>query len=206
MARADASTLGLVGSGKQAWAHLQAVRSVRPIDAAVIWSRDPARAGELALRCRDAGVPARVASSPRAVVEASDIVCTLTPAVDPVLQGAWLRPGQHLNVVGAPPRPDHREIDVETLRRARIVVDDRQVALAESGAVRAALAAGALDEKDLDADLGEVIAGKVVGRSDQDQITLYNSVGVGIQDVAVARLVIDEARRLGLGTEIDLVT
>jgi ornithine cyclodeaminase/alanine dehydrogenase len=121
-----------------------------------------------------------------------------------VLHGARLRAGTHVNAVGAPPRPSHREIDDAVLARSRVVVDNREVAVHESGAVRHALHHGALDPAGRLDELGEVIAGQVTGRSGDEQITLYNSVGLGIQDLATARLMVTIARRKGLGRDIAL--
>jgi ornithine cyclodeaminase/alanine dehydrogenase len=206
LARADSHVLGLIGAGAQAWAHVQAISQVRRIDRVVVWSRraDPARA--LADRCRATGIDAATAESPQQVAADADIVCTLTPSREPVLTGADLRLGQHLNVVGAPPRGGHREVDETVIGRCRLVLDDRQVALAESDAIRAALDAGVIDTERLDAELADVIAGTRPGRTTEEEVTLYNSVGVGIQDIVVARLVVDAAAKHGLGHDVDLTT
>jgi len=145
--------------------------------------------------------PARSADQ---VAAEADVICTLTPARTPVLRGATLRAGTHVNAVGAPPRPSYREIDDAVLARSRVVVDNREVALHESGAIRHALHHGALDPAARLDELGEVIAGQAAGRSGDGQITLYNSVGLGIQDLATARLMVTVARRKGLGCEVDL--
>ena len=202
LANPDAQTLGLIGAGKQALAHLAAIRLVRPIQRVVVWSRTEATAQRLAAEID--GLPVEVAPDPEAVVAAADIVCTLTPSHDPIVRGAWLRPGQHLNIVGAPPRDTDREVDEQVVARSRVVVDDRHVALAESGALRAALSAGVVTEAALGTELGEVIAGTRPGRQAREDITLYNSVGVGIQDVVTARIVLDAAAKQHLGTEVGL--
>ena len=101
----------------------------------VVWNRTPENAQRVVDEAAALGLPCVIGGSVRAVVEQSDIICTLTPSREPIVKGSWLRPGQHLNVVGSPPRPDHREIDSEALQRATLVVDSRDVALAESGAV-----------------------------------------------------------------------
>lgn len=204
LAREDATTLGIIGAGAQAWAHLNAICHVRRIDHVVIWSRRPEAANALAARAEALGATASTAAEARRVVELSDIVCTLTPAIDPLIDGEWLHPGMHLNVVGSPPRREHREVDTGVLRRSRIVVDDRSVALAESGAIRAAIEDGSIDAETLDADLGAVITGLRPGRATSEQITLYNSVGVGIQDIVTARFVVDAADKAGLGDTVNL--
>jgi alanine dehydrogenase len=131
-------------------------------------------------------------------------VCTLTPAREPVVLGSWLRPGQHVNAVGAPPRPDHREVDGEAMRRARVVVDSHPNVMAKSGGVLLAIAEREITEDDVRTELGEVIVGAQVGRSSADDITLFESVGVGLQDLATAELVIARAGETGTGTNIDL--
>jgi ornithine cyclodeaminase/alanine dehydrogenase len=129
------------------------------------------------------GLPCTIGRDVHAVVEQSDIICTLTPSREPLVKGSWLRPGQHLNAVGSPPRPDHREIDSEVLTRATVVVDSRDVALAESGAVVMAIEEKAISADDVRLELGQVL---LDGRFERpaDDITLFNSVGLPIQDLA----------------------
>jgi len=204
LSRPDADTLGLIGAGNLAWAHFEAVRRVRPIRRVAVWSRTEESAKRLAGRITDAGFATTIVPSPRAAVDLTDIVCTLTPSPDPIVLGTWLRPGQHLNVVGAPPRPKYREVDEEAVARSRVVVDDREVARAESGALRAALDAGVITADALSTSLGEVILGARPGRRSPEDVTLYSSVGIGIQDLVTARLVLDAATKHGLGTELAL--
>lgn len=204
LARADSHVLGLVGAGAQAWAHVQAISQVRDIDRVVVWSRRTAPAQALVDKCRATGLDAVMAASPQEVAAVADVLCTLTPSHEPLLAGADLHAGQHLNVVGAPPRGGHREVDEAVIGRCRIVLDDRQVALDESDAIRAALDAGVISSEQLDAELADVIAGTRPGRTSEEEITLYNSVGVGIQDMVVARLVTDAATKHGLGHDVDL--
>ncbi|EFL09370.1 alanine dehydrogenase [Streptomyces sp. AA4] len=200
----DSSVLGLIGAGALARAHLEAIAVVRPIRTVVVWSRDPATAQAFRDEMAGSGREICVAETPVEAVQAADVVCTLTPAVDPIVRGAWLRPGQHLNVVGAPPRPHHREIDAECLRRARVVVDSRHTALTESGAAITALREGAISEQQLETELGEVLAGVCPGRTGRTEITLFNSVGVAVQDIATAALVLRHVAAKGLGVEIAL--
>lgn len=204
LANPDAETLGLIGAGNQARAHVAAIRLVRPIRRVLVWSRSLATAQRLVSQIEADGLAVEISPEPQAVLAAADIVCTLTPSRDPIVHGRWLRAGQHINVVGAPPRPTHREVDEAAVARSRIVVDDRHVAMAESGALRVALESGAITEDALDTELGDVITGTRPGRRSRDDITLYNSVGIGIQDVVTARLVLDAAAKHQLGTEIGL--
>jgi ornithine cyclodeaminase/alanine dehydrogenase len=204
LANPGGTTLGLVGAGGQARAHLEAIRQVRPVKKVVVWSRSRSTAERLVKDLRGDDVELSVAGSPREVVAASDVLCTLTPSLHPIVLGEWLRAGMHVNVVGAPPRPSHREIDTEAVVRSRVVVDDAEVARQESGAIVVALAEGAVGPEHCRTELGEVVAGLSIGRRSPAEITMYTSVGVGIQDVVVARLVLDLARAKGLGIDIDL--
>ncbi|MEU6840338.1 ornithine cyclodeaminase family protein [Streptomyces sp. NPDC046716] len=205
LARADAGTLGLVGTGPLARAHARALLPGRPYEQVVLWGRTPAAALDLAAWITaELGVPAKVLDGPRAVTEACDVLCTLTPSREPLVEGAWLTPGQHINAVGAPPRPDHRELDTEAMRRCRIVVDAFDTARTKSGEVLIPLAEGALNEDDFRTELGDVLAGTAPGRTADTDLTLFDSVGVGLQDLAVTRLLTDLAERRGLGTRVDL--
>lgn len=199
LARPESRVLGLIGAGALARAHVAALRPVLPFERIVVWSRTDATAKGFA-----ADIDAEIASTPEEVVRAADVLCTLTPSRDPVVRGAWFRPGLHVNAVGAPPRPDHREIDSEGMRRARVVVDSRLSTLHESGDALIPLREGVFGLDHVSDELGEVLIGAKSGRTEPDQITLYNSLGIGLQDLAAARLLIDTARRRGIGTEIDL--
>ncbi|WP_433826092.1 ornithine cyclodeaminase family protein [Actinoplanes sp. CA-015351] len=205
LARPDARVLGLIGAGPLAEAHAHALSAVHPFDAVVLWGRTPARSAELAARLqKDLGCEVRVLAGPREVTLASDVLCTLTPSKDPLVKGDWFLPGLHVNAVGAPPRPDHREIDTAGVARARVVVDSYATTMHESGEAVLAVAEGAVTGEHFRLELGEVLAGLEAGRQTPQQITLFNSVGVGLQDLATARLLIDQAVRRGLGTRVDL--
>ncbi|MHB9756638.1 ornithine cyclodeaminase family protein [Streptomyces sp. BYX5S] len=205
LARDDVRTLGLIGTGPLARAHARALLPGRPYEHVALWGRTPERAHALAAWITaELDVPAKVLDDPRAVTEAADVLCTLTPSREPVVRGAWLRPGQHINAVGAPPRPDHRELDTEAVVRSRVVVDAYDTARAKSGEVLLPLAEGALGEDDFRTELGDVLTGRAPGRTADTDLTLFNSVGVGLQDLAVARMLIDLATQRGLGVPVDL--
>ena len=173
LARREASVLAILGSGVQAGSHLEALRLVRPLAEVRVWS--PRRAGEFAARH---GVLA--AASAEAAVRGADVVVVATTSKTPVLRGEWLSPGTHVNAVGAS-RPDWRELDDAVLSRARIFVEQREAASKESGDV---IAAGRID-----AEIGEVILGAAAGRRSPDEVTLFKSVGVAVEDVVAADLV-----------------
>jgi ornithine cyclodeaminase/alanine dehydrogenase len=111
-----------------------------------------------------------------------------------LIGGEWLRPGQHVNAVGAPPRPDHRELDSLAVRRARVVVDTVETALAESGDVLIPLAEGVIGPDDIATELGQVLTGRAAGRTSPEQITVFNSVGVGLQDLAAMAVLLGSVR------------
>ncbi len=182
LARPDASALAILGSGVQARSHLEALRLVRTIREVRVWSprNAPAFAKEFGVRA----VP-----SAEAAVRGADLVVVATSSQTPVLSGAWLAPGTHVNAVGAP-RPTWRELDDEALRRTKLYVEQREAATRESGDV---IASGKIF-----AEIGEVVAGTKPGRQSPDEITLYKSVGVAVQDVVSADLVYRKALAAGI--------
>jgi alanine dehydrogenase len=204
LARESASVLGLVGAGNLAVEHAHAIAAVRDITRIVVWSRRPQTVESFRSATMTLGVPVQSVPDARDVFDSADVVCTLTPAREPVVRGSWFRAGQHINAVGAPPRPDHREIDGAGMRRARIVVDNLPTAMAKSGEVLLAIAEGLLTGDDVRTELGQVIAGTAKGRVSDDDVTLFDSVGIGLQDLATAALVIEAAIANGVGTTIDL--
>lgn len=203
LARRSASVLGLIGAGNLAVEHAHAIAAVRDLTRIVVWSRSAGTAEAFLARTESLGIPVESVASPADVFTA-DVVCTLTPSKDPVALGQWFRPGQHVNAVGAPPRVDHREIDGDGMKRARLVVDSTATVLAKSGGVLLAIEEGFLTADDVTTELGAVVAGHVVGRRAESDITLFESVGLGLQDLATARLVIDRAAERGIGTSIAL--
>jgi ornithine cyclodeaminase/alanine dehydrogenase len=193
LARSDARVLGLVGAGALARSHLRAIAAVRNLHEVVVWNRTPEKAQRIVDEAAALGLPCVVAADVRTLVEQSDIICTLTPSREPLLHGSWLRPGQHINAIGSPPRPDHREIDSEVLRRATLVVDSRDVALAESGAVVMAIAENAITAEDVRLELGQILLDNSFQRS-PEHITLFNSVGLPIQDLAAVTALLAATR------------
>jgi len=174
LARADASVLAILGSGVQAGSHLAALRHVRSFKEVRVWS--PRNAPAFAQRH---GVKA--AATAADAVRGADIVVVAVNATTPVLQGRWLAPGTHVNAVGAT-RPEWRELDDDLVTTARIFVDSREAALRESGDVIAA--------KTEVTEIGAVVAGTDPGRRNDQEITLFKSVGVAVEDVAAAALVL----------------
>lgn len=186
LAREDARRLVVFGAGVQAVAHLEAMAAVRPIEEVVVVSRSPARADDLVAAGRamgiraDTGVPDAVGSA--------DLICTCTTSSTPVFD-APVADGTHLNAVGAY-LPDTREIPTETVRRARVVVETREVAAAEAGDVLVPISEGAIDATHIVADLHELARGARVRREPRD-VTLFVSVGMAFEDLVVARAVVE---------------
>jgi ornithine cyclodeaminase len=187
LARADARRLVIYGAGVQARSHLDAMRAARPVEEVVIVSRGRSAAEELARTAASAGLRASV-GAPGAERDA-DLVCTCTTSRIPVLEGANLPDGVHVNAVGAY-TTTMRELDSEAVRRAMVVVETREAAAAEAGDLAMAMAEGAIARDHVLADLSEVVHGKPVRRS-QDDITLFKSVGVAFEDLVVARAAVD---------------
>lgn len=206
LARPDWSVLGLIGAGALAIEHVRAHLVDRSVEKVMVWSRSSGTVAAFTERLAEFAPEVTISAQPdpRGVVDGADVVCTLTPAREPIVYGHWLRPGQHLNVVGAPPRPDHREVDGATMAAGLLVVDTTGTALHESGDALQAIVEGALTREDCSLELSSVIAGTAAGRRDSEQVTVFNSVGVGLQDVAVGRLLVDAATAAGRGSRIRL--
>jgi alanine dehydrogenase len=178
LARAESRTLAILGAGVQAASHLEAFRRIRRFDDVRVWS--PHRATAFA-----AAHGARAASSPDEAVDGADVVVVATMARDAVLHGSTVASGAFVAAVGAP-RPDWRELDDDLLQQARLVVDSRAAAAVESGDIRRALELG----RSIDAELGEVVAGTRPGRGRDDETVLFKSLGMAVEDVAAADLVL----------------
>ncbi len=187
LARAEARHLVLFGAGVQAAAHLEAMRAVRPLDRVTVVSRTRERAEALAERARALGLEAAVGTP--SDVATADLVCTCTTSATPVLDGSLLPPGVHVNAIGAY-TPSTRELDDEAVRRARIVVETREAALAEAGDLLIPLRAGVITEAAIVADLAEVVRGAPVRRGPED-LTVFKSVGVAFEDLVVARAALE---------------
>lgn len=187
LARADSRTLVVFGAGVQASTHLEAMRTERPLERVWVVSRTRDRARAFAARAGEAGLTAEV-GEPGVVAEA-DLVCTCTTSAEPLFDGSLLKPGAHVNAIGAY-RPEARELDTETIRRGRIVVETREAALAEAGDLLIPIAEGSITETAILADLAEVVRGARV-RTRLDDVTVFKSVGVAFEDLAVARAAYD---------------
>jgi alanine dehydrogenase len=205
LAREGSRTLGLVGAGALAREHVAALADVRPFEQILVWSRTRDRRDRFVEEL-DFGGEVIGCDDVREVVQQADVLCTLTPSVEPIIDGRWIPDGQHLNVVGARPRPDEREVDAATIARAAVWVDHRDTAWTKSGDLIMAAAEGAITEAGVIGDLGEVATGACPGRTSADQVTLFDSVGIGAQDLAIAHLLYQAAIASGVGESIDLAS
>jgi ornithine cyclodeaminase/alanine dehydrogenase-like protein (mu-crystallin family) len=195
LAREDASVLAVLGSGVQAHSHGRSLARVRNFTEVRVAARDRAKAEELA-----AELGGRAVASWQEALEGADVVAATTHAVEPIVRREWLSPGVHVNSVGL--NPNGREVDEATVAEALLVVESRASALAPPPAGAPDLAG--VPPEHVHAELGELVRGDRPGRTDADQITLYKSVGVAVQDVAAAALVLEAALARRIGTTIDL--
>lgn len=202
MARDDASIVGMLGAGKQAVGQLEAVCAVRKIREARVYSRNVERARAFcAAMSGKLGITMSAVDNAADAVRGAHVVNVITKAAAPVLRGEWLEPGQHINAAGANALT-RRELDEAAVRRcARIVVDSRGTARNECGDLLPLVESGALDWDALP-ELGEVIVGRVPGRAKRDEITLFESHGMGIEDIYTGHYVLEAARREGIGVNL----
>ena len=200
LARPQADDLAILGSGVQAMTHLEAMLLARPIKRVRVWSRTPARSREFATRAEARfQITIECAPTAREAVEGAAIVCTTTASREPVLFGEWLAPGVHVNAVGASV-PTARELDTAAVVRARLYVDRRESALTEAGDFLIPRLEGAITDAHIVGELGAVILGSVASRRADDEITLFKSLGIAVEDVASARLLYEKAQATGTGS------
>lgn len=207
LCRSDARVAAILGAGAQARTQLEAICTVRPIEKVWVYDLAPETAVAYVeeMRVHGAPIPADLliaGSAAQAVCEA-DVICVATTSLRPVFDDADLKPGVHINGIGSY-RPDMQEIPAKTVLRSKLVVDSRSASLAEAGDLVVALKEGLITEGHVHGEIGEVAAGRVPGRESYEEVTLFKSVGVAVQDVAVATLVVRRAAYLGLGVEVDL--
>jgi len=207
LARPDAHVLAIVGTGVQARAHARSIPRVRQIRRVRVAGRVEKEAARLAEELRgELQLPAEPAKTVRAAIAGADIICATTHSPEPVIRGEWLEPGVHVNSVGF--NPEGRELDAEAVRRSRLVVESRQAALAPypsgSNDLIWPIRDGLITAAHIHAEIGEIVSGKCPGRTSPEEITLYKSVGVAVQDAVAARLVLEAARKQKSGREIEL--
>lgn len=204
LAREDAGDLAILGTGVEARSHLEAMAAVRSLRRVRVWSRSSdRRAAYAAWAAGVVSVPVEVASSAEAAVHDADLVCLVTSATTPVIHGDWLAPGTHINAVGAH-RPDARETDTDTVVRSRVFVDSRESALAEAGDLLIPMAEGRITSDHIAGCLGDLVAGRIEGRRRPEDITLFKSLGLAVEDLAAAHAVWRQAEANGAGQVVNL--
>jgi ornithine cyclodeaminase len=202
LARADASSCGILGTGAQADAHIDAMCAVRPVQEVVIWGRSLQKAQGLVVRHEGRqGIACRATSDP-AEAGACDLVCTATISIEPVLEGAWLQPGAHVSLVGAHTLTS-READTETILKSLVYIDYLESTLNEGGDIMIPIQEGAIDVSHIVGEIGQLLNGEIAGRESEDEITLYNSLGVVSQDLFAALHVLAQAEIRDIGTVVD---
>lgn len=204
LARPDAVDLAILGSGVQARSHLEAMSIVRVLERVRVWSPDPAHVRAYADWALEAhGISVEPAASPSAALKGAHIVCTTTSARDPIVSVRDIEPGTHINAVGAS-FVDHRELEPEVVAAASVFVDSRESASSESGDLLGAIRSGLVGPDHILAEIGEVLSGRHPGRRDTAEITLYKSLGLGVQDIMSGFAIAESAARQGIGLEFSL--
>jgi ornithine cyclodeaminase len=184
LAREDATTLAIIGTGEQAERHIESISLVRPINTIYCWGRNPEHAktlrDRLAIR-----YPIQLAPTAQAAVEAADIICTVTSAAQPIVEGRWLKPGTHLNVVGSC-TPNNREVDSNAIQHSSLFTDRYESLFKEAGDFLIPKQEGLITEDHVKGELGEILTGARPGRRNADEITLFKSLGIAAEDLYAA--------------------
>lgn len=201
LANEDAHDLAILGSGLQAEEHLGAIAAVRDLKRVRVWSRTEHHAKQFAERHSTEALPVSDCVNAQEAVDGADIVCTVTAATAPILLGEWLAPGSHINAVGSSV-PPFRELDTRAVTRARVYVDMRDCVLRESDDLLVPIREGAIAQNDIIGDLAQMVSLQCELRTARDQITLFKSVGMAIEDLAAVRFVYERAVQSGLGESI----
>ena len=202
LAREDARDLAIIGSGVQARAHLEAMATVRRLERARIYSRAPEHAQALAREVRKSyPFPVEAVMSAEEAIRGADVIVTATSSREPVLRREWLAPGAHVNAVGAC-FPTTRELDTATVSASSLFVDRRDSALNEAGDILIPIQEGAIGPEHIRAELGEVVTGTAPGRTAADEITVFESLGIAVEDLAAAQFLLRRAAETGAGTRV----
>ena len=204
LARPDAGDLAIIGAGTQAHTHLQAMMAVRPLRRVRVYSVPAESAAAFAAReSRLTGLTVEVADTAEQAVAGADLICTTTTASEPVVLGTWVSPGAHINAVGAY-TPATRELDSELVAGARLYADRRESLLSESGEFLIPKGEGLFGDEHIVGEIGEVLTGNAPGRTSPDEVTLFKSLGIAIEDLAAAHHVYTKAKERGLGTWVEI--
>jgi ornithine cyclodeaminase/alanine dehydrogenase-like protein (mu-crystallin family) len=204
LAREDADDVALIGSGVQARSHLKAMLLARKIKRVRVWSRNPEHAQTFAEReSQQAGLTIEPMFTVPETVEGASIICTTTSSPEPVLKGEWIAAGTHINAVGSSV-PFTRELDTAAVKNARLFVDRRESTVNEAGDFLFPKKEGAIGDDHIVGEIGELLLGKVGGRQSAQEITLFKSLGLAVEDLASAHHVYTKALEKGMGTAVEL--
>lgn len=188
LARSDASRLLVMGTGHQCFDHVRALSTVRSLSEVKIWGRSEETANKVARDlAEETGLPVCATADPESAAATADIICTVTGAAEPILLGRWVRPGTHLNIVGSS-GPGPVEIDSDLVMKSRIIADSKASVLAQGAEFLVAKQAGLVSDEHVVGEIGEVLLGKIPGRTGADDITLYKSLGHAVQDLAAVAM------------------
>lgn len=204
LARPDATDLAILGSGVQAMTHLDAMRCAREIRRVRVWSRTPARAHDFATRAAARfKCSIEVCKTAQDAVINANIICTVTAAAEPIVKGEWISPGTHINAVGSS-FATKRELDSEAVRRAKVYVDRRESALAEAGDLLIPMREGVITEAHIRGEIGALLRGDAPGPDSSDDITLFKSLGIAVEDLASAQYLYSRAIATETGTSLPI--
>ena len=204
LARRDAKSLAILGSGVQARTHLDAMIHSRPIASVRVWSRDAGHARRFAMRESERHhIEVVVSGTAEEAVENADIICTTTSAREPILKGEWISPGTHVNAVGSSV-PFARELDSAAVANARLYADRRESLLNEGGDFLLAKKEGAVNDDHIVGEIGDLILGRIDGRRAADEITLFKSLGLAVEDLAAANHIYRKAAAANAGISVEL--
>ncbi len=202
LARTAATSCGIMGTGVQAKTHIEAMCCVRTLEEIVLWGRNPEKAKALAKELKDIGPSVTVSEDPRDVANC-EIICTTTASHDPILLGNWIKPGTHINIVGAH-TAKNREVDSELMHKAIAYTDSLDSLFREGGDILIPLAEGKMEKSQIIGEIGQVIAGEIPARLNGSQITVYKSHGMTAQDLWAAALILKNAWAQNIGTRVSL--
>ena len=204
LAREDATELAILGSGVQARTHLEAMLEARPFQRARVYS--PTEANRRAFAERESerhGIAVEAVASAEDAARDADVICTVTSAREPVLKGAWIAPGTHVNAAGSSVKFT-RELDTEAVVRSRLFVDRRESTVNEAGDFLFPKDEGAIDDAHIVGEIGEILLAEVAGRESAEEITLFKSLGLAVEDLVSAHYVLERARAEGVGVSVPL--
>ena len=203
LARKDSKTAGCVGSGRQALTQLMALKEFLNLERVCVWSHDPQSLATFIEETKYMGITIKPVNRIEDAVKGMDIVTTTTPVTEPLVKAEWISDGTHINAIGAD-APGKEELEPVILKKAKVVIDDWEQAF-HSGEINVPLSKGIITQSDIYAELGDVVANKKEGRTSSEEITIFDSTGLSIQDISTADLVYRKAKEAKVGTEFELI-